>query len=102
MKHDKHDKHEHDKQITIPICSIMTVVCMAQVFFAIGKKDEREFRLFLFLSRVTRGHDFSSDQRRAAGLRFICATSFLSAVLNSAASFFSWAGESFFGLAPAF
>jgi hypothetical protein len=80
----------------------MTVVCMAQVFFCDREKRRTRISSFFVLSRVTRGHDFSSDQRRAAGLRFICATSFLSAVLNSAASFFSWAGESFFGLAPAF
>ena len=53
MKNDKHDKHEHDKQITRPICSIMAAaVLYAARFFAIGKKDEREVRLFfVFITR---------------------------------------------------
>jgi hypothetical protein len=71
MKNDKHDKHEHDKQITRPICSIMAAAVLYTArFFAIGKKDEREVRLFLFLSRVTRGHDFSSGSTTSRGFAF--------------------------------
>jgi hypothetical protein len=71
MKIDKHDKHEHDKQITRPICSIMTAaVYMQQVFFDREKKTNANFVFFLFLSRTTRGHDFSSGSTTSRGFAF--------------------------------
>ena len=39
MKNDKHDKHEHDKQITRAICSITA---------AAGKKTNAKFVFFCF------------------------------------------------------